>query len=200
MCESPTQDVTPEKVGAYVAFGDNEKQLIEDAGQALIRGDANAVESLIAAASPLCVIVTGQFVVRYKRLWDGREQFREQAREALAKAVASINRRLRNGSFKEIKSTFRAYLSKCIRFRLIRHSRQVDRAERVESMQEFQLEDSGLDWIELLSLKPIEKTVYVARRRGQQWKEIAASVKRTTRTAQRIYNAVKRKIDNPEAS
>ena len=105
--------------GAYVTFDDEAKRLIETAGQALIRGDAVAADSLIAAAEPLCVIVTGQFVKRRKRLWDYRDSFREDARKAVVKAVASLGRRFRDGSLKELKSTFRAYLSKCIRFHLL---------------------------------------------------------------------------------
>ena len=193
MSETAAQDVTPERFGAYVAFGDKEKQLIEDAGQALIRGEVNAADSLVAAAMPLCVIVTGTFVKPYKRFWDWRHGLRKQAREALAKAVASLDRRFRDGSLKALKSTFRAYLSKCIRCHLIRYSRRSDKAARGERTKTFDIADSGLDWLEILSLTAMEKKVYVDRERGKKWKQIAASIKRTPRQAQRIFKRVKEK-------
>jgi hypothetical protein len=193
MNEVASQADGPERFGKWVPFEAQEKCQIEAAGKALIRGEATAVELLIAAASPLCVIDADKFCKRYKRLWDRRDDFRKEAGVAIAKAVASLDKRFRNGHLKELETTFRAYLSKCIWFHLIRYSRQSDKAERDERAQSFKLEDSGLDWVEILKLKPIEIEVYLARERGKKWKEIAASIKRTTRQAQRIFNRVKEK-------
>src|SRR5438105_3349069 len=102
-----SQTDAPKRFGAWVTFAAEEKCRIEAAGQALIRGEAGATDSLISAAAPLCVVVTGQFVKRHKRQWDWRDTFRKQAEVAVTKAVASLDRRFGDGSLKALKSTFR---------------------------------------------------------------------------------------------
>ncbi|HEY2414151.1 MAG TPA: hypothetical protein VGI40_18040 [Pirellulaceae bacterium] len=87
-----------EPCGAYVTFDQAEKQRIEDAGQALVRGEVGAVDSLIAAAEPLCTIVTGQVIKPYKRLWDRRGEFRDVAKEVLAKAVRKLDSKFMDGT------------------------------------------------------------------------------------------------------
>jgi hypothetical protein len=199
MNEVASQDDTPERFGAWVQLGTNEKQLIEDAGQALIRGEAGAADSLISAAMPLCVFETGKLHKRYRRLWQNRDEFRVQAKQVLCKAVASLDSRSRDGSLEPIQS-FNAYLSKCIYFGLMHYSRQSDREWRKMLAEEFTLE-GYLDEIEIKSLRRDEKKVFVGRKRGKTWKEIAASIKRVPRTAQRIFKRaelkIKKLIENP---
>src|SRR5262245_61632374 len=106
--------VIPVGFGTNSKFDDAAKQTIEDAGQALIRGEESAADLLIIAASPLVPIVTSQFLKGYGKgyQWD---DLHGEAQIGLVTAVRAIERMIRGGSKRPPPKSFRAYLSACIR-------------------------------------------------------------------------------------
>jgi hypothetical protein len=74
----------------------------------------------------------------------------------------------------------------------VRYSKQSEKAACDEDAEDFDIEQSDFDWIELLSLRDVDKKVYELRMQGKKWKDIAESpsVNLSIRQAARIFKRV----------